>query len=82
MRRTIVASVSLLPELAADLGRVAKELGKPRSEVFREALEAYLRLYRLRKLQGELARSGPVRGAQREEDVERLVHEYRRRKRA
>jgi len=82
MRRTIVASVSLLPDLAADLGRVAKELGKPKSEVFREALEAYLRLYRLRKLQGTLKRSGAGRGARGEEDVERLVHEYRRNKRA
>lgn len=81
MRRTVVASVSLLPELATDLSRVAKELGKARSEVFREALEAYLRLYRLRKLQGKLERSGAPRGARSEEDVERLVHEYRRRRR-
>jgi metal-responsive CopG/Arc/MetJ family transcriptional regulator len=82
MRRTVVASVSLLPGLAADLGRVAKELGKPKSEIFREALEAYLRLYRLRKLQSRLKRSGPVRGARSEEDVERLVHDYRRKKHA
>ena len=82
MRRTIVASVSLLPDLAADLGRVAKELRKPKSEVVREALEAYLRLYRLRKLQGALQRRGAGRRARGEEDVERLVHEYRRQHRA
>ena len=82
MRRTVVSSVSLLPDLAKELGKVAKELGKPKSQVFREAVEAYLRLHRFRKLQATLARRGPVRGARGEESVERLVHDFRRAKKA
>lgn len=78
MKRTVSVSVSLRPELAANLSRVAEALGKARREVFQEALEAYL----LRKLQGKLERTGAPRGVRGEEDVERLVHEYRRRRRA
>ena len=62
---------------------LTKELGKFRSELFREAIEAYLRLYRFRKLQQTVAKAGAKRGVSAEKDqVDRVVHEYRRQKRA
>lgn len=83
MRKTVVSSLSLPFSVARESAAVAKELGKSRSELFREAIEAYLRLYRFRKLQHVAAKAGRKRGgAANEEQVERVVHEYRRQKRA
>jgi CopG family transcriptional regulator/antitoxin EndoAI len=80
MRKTVVQSLSLPPDVAAESARVAKELGKPKSQLFLEAIQAHLRLYRFRKLQEKVR---PRKGALRikgEEQVERLVHDYRRAK--
>ncbi len=85
MRKTVVSSLSLPFTVARESAAVAKELGKSRSELFREAIEAYLRLYRFRKLQQVVAKAGAKRGgaaAASEEQVDRVVHEYRRQKRA
>jgi predicted nucleic acid-binding protein len=49
-------------EIAAESARVAKELGKPRSTLFLEAIQAYLRLYRFRKLQEKVK---PRKGSRR-----------------
>ena len=82
MRKTIVQSLSLPTEIAAESARVAKELGKPRSTLFPEAIQAYLRLYRFRKLQEKVKPRKGSRRIKSEEQVDRLVHEYRRGKRA
>lgn len=84
MRKTVVSSLSLPFALARESRAVAKELGKSRSELFREAIEAYLRLHRFRKLQQTVAKAGAKRGVsvEKEDQVDRAVHEYRRQKRA
>ena len=62
--------------------KVAKEQGKPKSQVFREAVEVYLRLYRFRKLQAKMQARYPAPGGARgEEDVEPLVQRRTRRPR-
>jgi hypothetical protein len=82
MRKTIVQSLSLPTEIAAESARVAKELGKSRSTLFLEAIQAYLRLYRFRKLREEVKPRKAYRRIKGEEQVDRLVHDYRRGKRA
>lgn len=83
MRKTVVSSLSLPFSVARESAAVAKELGKSRSELFREAIEAYLRLYRFRKLQASVAKAAAKRGAAiaNEDRVDRAVHEVRRAKR-
>jgi hypothetical protein len=82
MRKTIVQSLSLPTEIAAESARVAKELGKPRSTLFLEAIQAYLRLYRFKKLREKVKPRKGYRRIKSEEQVDRLVHDYRRGKRA
>lgn len=83
MRKTVVQSLSLPTAVAEESKAVAKELGKTKSELFVEAIQAYLRLYRFRKLQAGFARARRGKrsvAGESEEQVNRLVHEYRREK--
>jgi metal-responsive CopG/Arc/MetJ family transcriptional regulator len=80
MRRNMVASVSLPVEIVRESAKAAKELGKSRSELVADAMKAYLSLHKFRKLQSKLqGRRSNLRVAS-EEQVDRLVHEYRREK--
>jgi len=83
MRKTVVSSLSLPSSLARESAAVAKELGKSRSELFRDAIEAYLRLYRFRKLQQSVTKASTKRGGSvtNEDQVDRAVHELRRARR-
>jgi hypothetical protein len=81
IRKTVVQSLSLPTEIAAEAARVAKELGKPRSTLFFEAIQAHLRFYRFRKLHEKVQ---PRKGSRRIKDeprTDRLVHNYRRARR-
>lgn len=80
MRRTMVASVSLPAEIVRESAAVAKELGKSRSELVADAMKAYLSLHKFRKLQGKLQGGRTRLRVTGEEQVDRLVHEYRREK--
>ena len=82
MRKTIVQSLSLPTEIAAESARVAKELGKSRSALLLDAIQAYLRLYRFKKLQEKVKPRRRPRRIKSEEQVDRLMHDYRRGKRA
>jgi CopG family transcriptional regulator/antitoxin EndoAI len=77
MRTTRVLSLSLPPDLAREAERVAKQEGRTRSELFREALRRYVEDRRWRELQrygaGRARRLGMT-----EADVERVVQEVRR----
>jgi hypothetical protein len=81
MRKTIVQSLSLPTEIAAESARVAKELGKPRSMLFLEAIQAHLRFYRFRKLQEKVQSRKGSRRVKDEPRADRLVHDYRRARR-
>jgi metal-responsive CopG/Arc/MetJ family transcriptional regulator len=74
-RRTF--TISLPPELAGQVDRVARKEGRSRSEFFREAVRQYLaRLERRERLfaQGEEV---AARLQLTEEDVDRMVEEQR-----
>jgi metal-responsive CopG/Arc/MetJ family transcriptional regulator len=77
MRTTKLITISLFPELLEEAEKLAKEEKRTRSEFFREAIRRYIeekkweRLYRYGRLKAQ------EKGLT-EEDVERLVDEYRR----
>jgi metal-responsive CopG/Arc/MetJ family transcriptional regulator len=76
MRNSKLVTISLLPELLEEAERLAKEEKRTRSEFFREAIRRYIeekkweRIYRYGHLKAQ--EQGLA-----EEDVERLVDEYR-----
>jgi CopG family transcriptional regulator/antitoxin EndoAI len=77
MRTTRVLSLSLPPDLVREAERIAKQEGRTKSELFREALRRYVEERRWRGLQCY----GPGRArsvGMREGDVERTVQEFRR----
>jgi CopG family transcriptional regulator / antitoxin EndoAI len=79
MRTTRVLSLSLPPELVREAERVAKEEGRTKSELFREALRRYVEERRWRRLQRygtDRARRARIT----ESDVDRVVQESRRRR--
>ena len=77
MRTTQVVSLSLPPDLVREAERIAKQEGRTKSELFREALRRYIEERRWRGLQrygaGRARRVGMSEG-----DVERAVQELRR----
>lgn len=77
MRTTRVLSLSLPPDLAREAERVAKQEGRTKSELFREALRRYVEERRWRGLQ----RYGATRVRRlgmTEAEVEPTVREFRR----
>ena len=77
MRTTKLITISILPDLLKEAEKVAKEENRTRSELIREALRRYLAERQWRRLQ----RYGITKARKlglKEEDVERLVEEYRR----
>jgi CopG family transcriptional regulator / antitoxin EndoAI len=79
MRTTRILSLSLPPDLLREAERVAKQEGRTKSELFREALRRYVDERRWRGLQRYGARRAHSLGMT-EADVERLVQEFRRRR--
>jgi CopG family transcriptional regulator / antitoxin EndoAI len=77
MRSTRVLSLSLPPELIREAERVAKQEGRTKSELFREALRRYIEERRWRGLQ-RYGESRARRLGMTERDVERGVQEFRR----
>lgn len=77
MRTTRILSLSLPPDLVREAERVAKQEGRTKSELFREALRRYVEERRWRGLQrygaGRARRYGMT-----EAGVERAVREFRR----
>ena len=77
MRTTRVLSLSLPPDLVREAERIAKQEGRTKSELFREALRRYVEERRWRGLQrygaGRARRVGMTQG-----DVDRAVQEFRR----
>jgi len=77
MRTTRILSLSLPPELVREAERIAKQEGRTKSELFREALRRYVEERRWRGLQrygaGRARKVGMT-----EVDVERAIQEFRR----
>ncbi len=77
LRTTITWSISLPPRLGKEAEKAAKEENRTKSELIREALRRYLEGRRFRKLQSYGAKRARELGITTEEDVDRLVHQYR-----
>lgn len=78
MRRSVVASVSLPSEVWKRTREIAKAENKSRSEIVGEALEKYYVAKQWESLQETGSRQAKRLAIRTEEDVDRLVHEYRR----
>jgi metal-responsive CopG/Arc/MetJ family transcriptional regulator len=81
MRRSTVASFSLPPDVIRYTDEIARSESKSRSEVVREALETYYTSKQWDDLQAYGAGRAKRLGIRDEKDVERIVHEHRRKKR-
>jgi len=77
MRTTKTWSISLPPKLEKEAERAAKEEHRTKSELIREALRRYLDGRSLKKLQAYGAKRAGDLGIVSEDDVDRLVHDYR-----
>jgi CopG family transcriptional regulator/antitoxin EndoAI len=77
VRTTKTWSISLPPKLEKEAEKAAKEEHRTKSELIREALRRYLEGRQLRKLQAYGAKRARELGIVSEDDVDRLVHEYR-----
>lgn len=78
MRKTDTVTISLTPELAAEVVRLARHEGRTRSELLREAFRQYsLRLQRWDQL-FTYGDSRSTAGALTEEAIERAVTRRRR----
>lgn len=77
-RQTKVVNLSLPADVFAEVDRMAKEEGKPRSEILREALKRYVasekRWQQIRKWGEQTAEKYGIKD---EDDVERIVDECR-----
>jgi len=77
MRTTRILSLSLPPDLVREAEKIAKQEGRTKSELFREALRRYVEERRWRGLQrygaGRARSVGMTDG-----DVERAIQEFRR----
>jgi CopG family transcriptional regulator/antitoxin EndoAI len=76
LRTTKLITISIFPELLEETEKVAKEENRTRSELIREALRRYIAEREWRRLQRYGIRKAKMLRLQ-EEDVERLVDEYR-----
>lgn len=70
--RTVV-SISLSEDLASELQKVAKEAGRSKSGVVKEALRAYLWESRFLKLRKKMVSKAETRGLLTDEDVFKAV---------
>ena len=80
MKRSIVASFSLSPETIKQAQEIAKTENISRSEVVSEALNKYYIMRQWEDLREFGARQAKRFGIRGEDDVDGLIHEYRRKK--
>ena len=77
MRATKILSLSLPPDLVREAEKIARQEGRTKSELFREALRRYIEERRWRGLQRYGAGRARALGLS-DGDVERTVQEFRR----
>jgi CopG family transcriptional regulator / antitoxin EndoAI len=81
MRTTKVLSVTLPEAMLKDAKKLAKKENRTMSELVREALRRYEAVQRLKEFQSYGERRARELGIK-EDDVDRLIHEYRVERRA
>ncbi|MDI6815721.1 MAG: ribbon-helix-helix protein, CopG family [Actinomycetota bacterium] len=72
-----VVTLSMPEEIYEQADEIAKEEGRTRSELFREALRQYVDTRKWRKLQRETAERARNLGITSDADVERIIGELR-----
>ena len=81
MRTTKVLSITLPKAMLKDTKKLAKKENRTMSELVREALRRYEAVQRLKELQSYGEKRARELGIK-EEDVDRLIHEYRTERRS
>ena len=81
MRKVVVASFSLPPATWRRAGELMRAQNRSRSAVVAEAIETYYTMRQWDDLQATGAGRARKLGIRNEDDVERVVHEYRGRHR-
>ena len=76
MRTTKLMTISIMPEFLEEIEKLAKVESRTKSELVREALRRYIAAKELRRLQRYGLKKAQELGLG-EEDVPRLVEEYR-----
>jgi len=76
LRTTKLITISIMPEFLEEIEKLAKEERRTKSELVREALRRYIAEKELRRLQRYGMKKARELGLG-EEDVQRLVDEYR-----
>lgn len=77
MRTSRILTLSLPPEMAKQIEKLAKEEGMTRSEFFREALRQYIKRRRWEKIREYGAKKAAELGIKNEKVIEKLIDEYR-----
>ena len=72
-----VVTLSMPEEIYKQADEIAKEEGRTRSELFREALRQYVDTRKWRKLQRETAERARSLGVTSDADVDRIIGELR-----
>jgi metal-responsive CopG/Arc/MetJ family transcriptional regulator len=74
--KSYIISVSLPSSLAKEVDTSAKKMGRPKSQLFQEAVRQYLWLLKWKEVQGYGINQASEQGLA-ADDVERLINEYR-----
>jgi CopG family transcriptional regulator/antitoxin EndoAI len=74
-RDTKIITVSLPPEIAAEIDRLAVEENRTRSELVREAFRQYVTYGRWRRIRRRGDQTAREFGIRTEADVDRILHE-------
>ena len=77
MRTYQTMSLSMPPRLLKQVLSLARQEGKTKSELMREALRQYIEMKEMRKAQSIFSKRARELGIKDEDDIERIVEEYR-----
>ncbi len=77
MRLTKLISFSIMPDFLREVEEVAREENRTKSELIREALRRYIEDREWEKLTRDARRKSAETGIKTEEDIQRIVDEYR-----
>ena len=77
LRLTKLISISIMPDFLREVEKVAKEENRTKSELIREALRRYIEDREWEKLTRYARKKSAETGINTEEDIQRVVDEFR-----
>lgn len=78
MRQTKTWTISLPPQMGREAEQLARKEHRTKSELIREALRSYMASQQWQALQRVASARARQKGVRTEQDVERVIDEYRR----